>query len=365
MSHRVVLVPGDGVGPELVAATRRAVDATGVDIDWEVREAGQSARVQTGSPLPPETVAAIRDAGVALKGATTSGGPGPGPPSANNELRRALDLHMSVRPARNMGDAHPAFDLVLETMTQEDLYAGASVEAGSDRARALRQLVLSAGDLQSGEAAGPAIIFMTRLGAEDVVRTGLAWARAHRRSRVTVIHRADEQPVTDGVFLQAARALSREFSDLTIDALRLEAALDELDRQPGTLDVLLAPTAYVAPLTELIASLVGGVGMMPRASLGPGAAIFDTVHGSALAHAGRDTANPIGQMLAGVLLLRHLGEDERADRLEAAVEGTVREGRLTRDVAKVGHAVSTTAVTDEVVARVGGVPRVRLADEHH
>ena len=181
MAHRVVLVPGDGVGPEVVEAARQAVEATGAAIEWDVQLAGQAARDQLGSPLPPETIMAIRDAGAALKGATTSGGPGPGPASANVELRRALDLHLGVRPARSMdgaGGARPGIDLVLASMIQEDLYAGVSLAAGSDQARVLRELVMAGSELEAAGEAGFSIKFMTRLGAERIVRTGLAWAGA-------------------------------------------------------------------------------------------------------------------------------------------------------------------------------------------
>jgi isocitrate dehydrogenase (NAD+) len=355
MSHRVVLVPGDGVGPELVAAARRAIEATGAAIEWDRQEAGQAARERTGSPLPAETVLAIRDAGVAFKGATTSGGPGPGPPSANIELRRAFDLHLSVRPARSMARAEPpgpAVDLVLASMTQEDLYAGVTVEPGSDRARLLRDLVLSGGALEV-ESAVPSVIFMTRLGAEDVARTALSWARRAGRSRVTVVHHADSLPATDGLLLDAARRLAADFPAISVDDLELEGALHELDHEPGSLDVLLTPTGYTRVLNERISEYVGGIGMMPRASLGSAAAVFDTVHGSAPARAGQDNANPIAQILAGALLLRHLREQARAERLEAAVEEVVAEGRtLTRDVAAGAPAASTTEVTDAIIARI-------------
>jgi isocitrate dehydrogenase (NAD+) len=353
MSHRVVLIPGDGVGPEVVEAARRAVDATGAAIDWEVRQAGQAARSQAGAPLPRETVTAIRDARVALKGPTTAGGPGPGPASADNELRHTFDLQLSVRPARSIFGAagvRLGVDLVLACMTAEDLYAGAALEAGSNQARTLTELVV--GSLDPDDA-GPSIKFMTRLGAEGVARAALAWASAARRRRVTVVHRADELPATDGLLLQAAEGLAHEFPGLRVDELSLNVALEELDLRPAGLDVLLVPTAHVAPLTELISSFVGGVGMMPRANLGPEAVVFDTVHGSAQAHAGRGTVNPIAQVLAGVLLLRHLGEGERAERLEASVERTVAAGTtLTGDVAWGASGASTAEVADAIVAGV-------------
>jgi isocitrate dehydrogenase (NAD+) len=354
MSHRVVLIPGDGVGPEVVEAARRAVDATGADIDWDVRQAGQAARSQAGTPLPRETVTAIRDARVALKGPTTAGGPGPGPASANNELRHTFDLQLSVRPARSIFGAagvRLGVDLVLACMTAEDLYAGAALQAGSSQARTLTELVVGSGlDPDDG---GPSIKFMTRLGAEGVARAALVWASAARRRRVTVVHRADELPATDGLLLQAAEGLAHDFPGLRVDELSLNVALEELDLRPAGLDVLLAPTAHVAPLTELISSFVGGVGMMPRANLGPDAVVFDTVHGSAQAHAGRGTANPIAQVLAGVLLLRHLGEGKRAERLEASVERTVAAGTtLTGDVAWGASGASTTEVADAIVAGV-------------
>jgi isocitrate dehydrogenase (NAD+) len=244
-------------------------------------------------------------------------------------------------------------DLVLACMTETDLYSGAAIQTGSDRARALAQLVLESG--LDPEHAGLSIKFMTRLGAEGVARAGLAWASDAGRSRVTVVHRADELPATDGLLLRAVELLAPQFPGLRVDELSLDAALEELDLRPGGLDVLLVPPAHAAPLTDLISGFVGGVGMMPRADLGAEAAVFDTVHGSAPAHAGRGTANPIAQILAGVLLLRHLGEVERADRLEAAVESTVAEGTiLTQDVAWGDARASTAEVADAVAAGVRG-----------
>jgi isocitrate dehydrogenase (NAD+) len=361
MSHRVVLVPGDGVGPEVVEAARRAVDATGAEIDWDVREAGQVARDRLGSPLPPDTVSAIGDAGAALKGATTSGGPGPGAASANKELRRAFDLHLGVRPARSLAGAagvRRGVDLVVASMTQEDLYGGVGLETGSNQARALRELVLAA-DEEDVDA--PSIKFMTRLGADRVARAGLGWARSAGRGRVTVVHRADELPATDGLFLAAARALAQEFPGVTVDELSIDRALSELEHRPGALDVLLVPTAYTGVLTDLISRHVGGVGMMPRAHFGEDVAIFDTVHGSARTHADRGTANPIAQVLAGVMLLRHLGEPDRAALLESSVEKTVGEGKvLTGDVASGARPASTAEVADAIVAAVTAMRESRV-----
>lgn len=358
MAHRVVLVPGDGVGPEVVEVARRAVEATGAQIDWHVRQAGQAAREQLGSPLPPETVMAIRDAGVALKGPTTSGGPGPGAPSANVELRRAFDLQLCVRPARSMsgaGGTRPGLDLVLASMIQEDLYTGVGFAAGSDQARALRELVLAGGGPEAGANPGLSIKFMTRLGAERIVRTALAWAGNAGRLRVTVVHRADEMPATDGLFLEAARRVGHEFPAVAVDDLPLDAVLLELGRRPGLLDVLLAPTAYTGLLSDLISPLAGGVGMLPRANLGADAAVFDTVHGSAQAHASRGSANPIAQVLAGAMLLRHLGDGKRADRLEASVERVVAEGAVvTQDVASGFPPSSTAEVADAIVTGLAG-----------
>ena len=173
--------------------------------------------------------------------------------------------------------------------------------------------------------------------------------------RVSVVHRAGELPATDGLFLEAARSVARDYPQVTVDDLPLDAALQELDRRPRLLDVLLVPPGYGGLLTDLIAPLVGGVAMLPRANLGGEAAVFDTVHGSAPAHAGRGTANPIAQILAGALMLRHLGETERADRLETSVEHVVAHGgALTRDVAPGPDAASTADVADAVVAGLAG-----------
>jgi isocitrate dehydrogenase (NAD+) len=336
MAHRVVLVPGDGVGPEVIEAARRVIDATGVEIDWDVHQAGQAAREREHTPLPQETVRAILATGVALKGPTTSGGPGPGPASANAELRRVLDLGVGVRLART-----EAVNLVVAGLLQEDLFSGDGLQPDSPHALAVLELVLAGSDLDEPPESELSVKFMTRLGAEQGARAALDWALAHGRRRVTVIHNSTGGPAGDAVLLEACRRLAPSYAGLELDDLSLERALEEMERRPERLDMLLSPFLHLGTLTEQAAALVGGRERMPGAQLGGRHAVFDTVHGSASRHAGRGTANPTGQILAGAMLLGHLGEPQASRRIEGAVEAVAG-----------GGPAGTRETADAVVAQV-------------
>ena len=319
-AHRVTLVPGDGVGPEVIGAARTVLDATGVGIAWDEREAA-------------DAVDSVRACGAALKGPTST--KTAGRRSLNVELRRALRLHTSIRPVRFGG-----IDLVVARMNGEDLYAGIEWEPGSEGAREVARL--AGGGV--ADDAGLSLKPLSESEARRAMRTACGWARAAGRTRATVAHKATVMRQTDGVFLRVARE-EAEAAGLEVDDMLVDTVCGELARRPERFDVLLAPVMYGDLLSDLSAGLAGGPGIAPNANLGDGIAVFEPVHGSAPRIAGRGLANPFAAILAGAMLLRHLGEDAAALNVEGAVAAAADQGAVTYDL---------TASRDEGAARSTG-----------
>jgi len=294
VSHRVVVVPGHGIGPDVVAAAQRAVEATGAPVQWDLHEA-------YGDAL----VAAAREAGAVLKGPLGASG---GARSPNLELRDALGLVLGVRPCRGLGH-----DVVVTRMLADDLYAG--IEFAAEQAAPLRDLAprVPADAAVALKPISPAAV-------RAAARRAFAWARDHGRSRVTIVHKATVMPATDGLFLAVARELAGEFGELTIDDRLVDAVCHDLVTGRDALDVLFAPMLYGDILSDVCAGLSGGLGFAPGVNLGPGCAIFEAVHGTARRHTGRGTASPIALIRSGAMLLEHLGEGEAAARLHAAAD---------------------------------------------
>jgi isocitrate dehydrogenase (NAD+) len=335
MTHHVVLIPGDGIGPEVTAAARLVLDATGVEIEWQVQEVGAGVMEAYGTPLPEEVLAAIREARAALKGPVTTP-VGSGFRSVNVALRRALDLYANVRPARALPGIVTPFagvDLVVVRENTEGLYVGVEHE------------------VIPGEAA-ESVRVITRRASERVVRFACEYALANGWKRVTAVHKANILKLTDGLFLRAAREVAANYPELEFDDLIVDNACMQLVRWPQEFDVLVLPNLYGDIVSDLAAGLVGGLGVTPSANVGEGIAVFEPVHGSAPSLAGKDEANPTAAILSGALLLRHLGEGEAAARVEAAVAAVLAEGRsVTADVAPDGfRSVGTRAMAEAVVA---------------
>ena len=337
MTHRVTLVPGDGIGPEVTAAARRVIDATGVPIDWEV------VNVRAGDPLEVP-LASIAASGVALKGPVSTP---VGKPSPNVALRRALDLYVQVRRARSL-TVRRGVDVVVIRETTEDLYAGIEFEARSAAARTLiRSLGRDDLHLDSALALKP----LSEPAARRAVTFALAWARGNGRRKVTVVHKATTMPATDGLFLSVARDAAWDFPDVELDDLAVDTAAAQLVRRPQTLDVLVTTNLYGDILADVAAAVIEGVGTVAGGNFGDRIAVFEAAHGSAPRHAGLNRANPIAVILCGALLLHHLGEEDAAERMEAAVSAVVAEGRtLTYDL---GGGATTSEVADAVVAALG------------
>ncbi len=354
MAHRATLIPGDGIGPEVVAAARAVVDATGAAIEWDIQEGGAAAHAGGGTALPDALVDSVRATGVALKGPLSTP-PGTGR-AVNIALRDELGLHLGVRPCRALPGA-PAplgpVDVVVARMTDGDLYAGIEFAAGGPAAEQVRALAAATGARIAADA-GIAVKPISYSAAERAARALLEWVRTHGRRRVTVVHKASVMPATDGVFLEAARAAAHDFADIELDDRLVDAVCHDLVTRPGEADVLFAPMLYGDVLADLCAGLVGGLGMVPGVNLGDDCAVFEPVHGTAPRHAGAGRANPIAMILCGALLLDHLGEDAAARSVQDAVAKVVREGTTVtydlRPARSLDGAAGTAAVADAVIA---------------
>lgn len=357
MTHRVTLIPGDGIGPDVVAAARRAVEATGVEVEWDEQPAGAAAMSDAGTPLPEATVASVRERGVALKGPLAT--PRGGFRSANLSLREELGLDTGVRPCRALEGAHAPFagtDLVVARMTEGDLYAGIEYPAEAPAAARLRALVAETGATVAADA-GISLKPMSRAQVERAARRAMRWASDNGRARVTIAHKATVMKATDGLFLDAAREVAeREFPMLEVDDRLVDSLCHDLVRRPAGLDVLFAPVVYGDLLSDLAAGLAGGLGLAPGVNLGDGCAVFEAAHGTAPRLAGAGRANPMAMVLSGAMLLRHLGEAEAAGRLETAVAAVVADGRtVTYDLRPdrdASLAAGTEAVAEAVVSRL-------------
>ena len=361
MAYPITLIPGDGIGPEVTEATRRALDAAGVAIDWDVQEAGTVAFEREGNPLPDRVVASVRERGVALKGplSTPLGG---GYRSPSVAMREALDLHSTIRPCRSLEgapSAHPGTDIVVVKMNHEDLYAGIEYEAGTPDADRLRRLVEETAGAALADDAGISLKPISASGAERVIRQAFAYATEHGRRRVTAVHKASLMRSTDGLFLRVAQQVAEEFPDLTLDDALVDAVCEQLVGRPDTYDVLVLPRMYGDIVSGIAAAQIGGVGVSPGVNIGDRCAVFEAAHGSAPGHAGRNRANPMALMLSGAMLLRHLGEEDAAERLTEAVAVVVREGQTVTYDLKPGRALAqaagTAEVADAVIAAMEGV----------
>jgi isocitrate dehydrogenase (NAD+) len=355
VSHRVTLISGDGIGPEVVGSARRAVEATGVDIDWELADMGAAAIQREGTALPAGTIASIRATGVALKGPVATP-PESGLRSVNVSLRQELDLFACVRPCRllpGIPSAYDQVDFVVVRENTEGMYTGIEFEMGEIATKELIRFIGESTGKWVRDDTGLSIKTISEAGSARITRFAFEYARANGRSRVTASHKANIMKFTDGLFLQVARRVAEEHPGIAFDDRIIDALCMLLIQRPESLDVLVMPNLYGDIVSELGAGLIGGVGVAPGGHFGDRIAVFEATHGTAPKHAGSDRANPMGVMLSAAMMLRHLGETTAGDRLEGAVVATVAAGELTADVAPPGsRRLGTAAFTDAVVARL-------------
>jgi isocitrate dehydrogenase (NAD+) len=360
VAHRVVLIPGDGTGPELTEATRRVLEATGVEFDWDLREAGADVMDKHGgNPLPEDVLDAVRDTGVALKGPITTpiGG---GFRSVNVALRKSLDLYGQIRPCKTYPGVRTRFedvDLIVVRENTEDLYAGIEYEQGSDQAEELIGWIKKQGGKLAHDDAGISIKPISVTGTRRIVQFAFDYARRNGRRKVTAVHKANIMKFSDGLFLRVAREVAEENSSIEFDDRIVDNMCMQLVQRPEEYDVLVLPNLYGDVLSDLCAGMIGGLGLAPGANFGEGIAIFEPTHGSAPKYAGQNKVNPMAQMLSGMLMLRHLEEHDAADNLEQAIAAVIKEGKsVTYDMKPTRNdptAVGTSEVADAVIEKLG------------
>jgi isocitrate dehydrogenase (NAD+) len=360
MAYRVTLIPGDGTGPELTEATRRVLEATGVDFEWDVRQAGADVMDQYGgNPLPDETLEAIRETGVALKGPITTP-VGGGFRSVNVGLRKGLDLYAQVRPCKTYAGVRTRFedvDLVIVRENTEDLYAGIEYEQGTGEAEELLSWIKGKGGKLRWDDVGISIKPISVTGTRRIFEFAFDYARKMGRRKVTAVHKANIMKFTDGLWLRVASEVAEENGDIEFDDRIVDNMCMQLVQRPEEYDVLVLPNLYGDVLSDLCAGMVGGLGVAPGANFGESVAVFEPTHGSAPKYAGQNKVNPTAQLLSGVLMLRHLGEHDAANALEAAIADVIREGKsVTYDMKPSRDdptAVGTSEVADAIIRRLG------------
>jgi isocitrate dehydrogenase (NAD+) len=360
--HSVTLVPGDGVGPEICEAAVRVLEATGVEFDWDVQQAGEAAIAKFGTPLPEPVLASIRKNKVALKGPITTP-VGSGFRSVNVALRQELDLYALVRPvkaykgARNLRDD---LDFVIVRENTEDIYAGLEFEKGTPDAVHLIAEISGLLKKKIRPDSGLSIKPISVTGSERIVQFAFDYARKNKRRKVTAVHKANIMKHTDGLFLAVARQVAErnpdiEFEDRIVDNMCMQLVL-----RPKEYDVLCCPNLYGDIISDLGAGMIGGLGLAPGANIGTNGAVFEATHGSAPKYTGQNKVNPMAVMLSGVLMLRHLEEVAAADALEGAIARVIEIGKnVTYDLKEkrgdpsaVGTSQVADAIVDQLKARV-------------
>lgn len=364
MAHEVTLITGDGVGPELADAARRCVDATGVEINWDVQEAGVDIMEKTGTPLPESVMESIRRTRCALKAPITTP-VGTGFRSINVHLRQELGLFACIRPCKYYPGVRSFFsevpvDLVIVRENTEDLYAGIEFEMGKETTGELYDYInkIATGKkIMSGrEETGISIKPISVSGSERIVRCAFEYARQNGRKKVSAVHKANIMKYSDGLYLHTAQRVAAEYPDIEFEDRIVDNMCMQLAQKPELYDVIVLPNLYGDILSDLAAGLVGGLGMAPGLNVGPEGAVFEATHGSAPKYKGLNKVNPTALILSGMLMLRHLKEMDAADRLEKAVAAVIAEGKdVTYDMKPNRDdptAVGTKEMADAIIAKL-------------
>jgi len=330
MRHKVTLIPGEGIGPEVAAATRRVIDATGAKIDWEELEARAGEGAEKGQLLNTAAIDSVKRNRVALKGPMGTAIAG-GAPSVNVALRKTLDLYANLRPVKNMPGVQSRFenvDVVLVRENTEDLYSGLEHEVVPGVVESLK--------------------IITERASTRIARFAFEYAKRHGRKKIHAIHKANIMKLSDGLFLKSIRAVAAQFPEIEYKELIVDNACMQMVLKPEQYDVLLLPNLYGDVMSDLAAGLVGGLGVVPSGNIGDQAAMFEAVHGTAPDIAGKGLANPTALLMSSIMMLDHLGERSAARRIEAALEKVYREGKHTTQ--DVGGKAGTAEFTDAVIA---------------
>lgn len=332
MTHKITLIPGDGIGPEVAAAARKVIDAAGVKIEWDVVEAGAGVIEEYGTPLPEYVLESIKKNKIALKAPVTTP-VGKGFKSVNVTLRQTFNLYANIRPIKTFEGVKSRYDnvdLVIFRENTEDLYAGIEHMVSEDIAESVK--------------------IISKKASDRIVRAAFEYARKNNRKKVTAVHKANIMKLSDGLFLKSARNIAEEYKDIGFEDVIVDAMSMKLVMDPEKYDVLVMPNLYGDIISDMAAGLVGGLGLVPGANIGEYGAIFEAAHGSAPDIAGQNKANPSAIILSAVMMLNHIGELDAADKIEKSLEKVVKEGgHVTADLGGTAGTIEfTEAIIDEI-----------------
>jgi isocitrate dehydrogenase (NAD+) len=358
--YDITLIPGDGIGPEITEATKRVLEATGVSFNWEVVYAGAEVQEKYGTPLPDHVLDSIRKNKVAIKGPVTT--PiGSGFRSVNVALRKKLELYACVRPCKSypgVPTIYKDIDIVVVRENTEGLYSGIEFEKGSPQTAELIKLIERTNGSIVRQDSGISIKSISEMGSQRIVRFAFEYARADNRKKVTAVHKANIMKFSDGLFLETAQEIAKEYPDIEFEDRIVDNMTMQLVKNPNQFDIIVTPNLYGDIISDLCAGLVGGLGLAPGANIGYDCALFEPTHGSAPKYKGMNKVNPMAMILSGVIMLRHIGEMENADRLERAIAAVIAEGKnVTYDLKPEGEqdqAVGTSQVADAIIEKLKG-----------
>jgi len=358
MMYTITLIPGDGVGPEITDAVTRVLEATGIQIHWDVQNAGEEVYHQEGTPLPDRVLESIKKNKVAIKGPITTP-VGMGFRSVNVTLRQSLDLYSCLRPCKSYQGAKTKYDnidLVVVRENTEDLYAGIEYQKDSPGAGAIIDVVKKYSERDIRTDSGISIKPISVYGTDRIVRFAFDYARTNNRRKVTSVHKANIMKFSDGLFLDVSRAVAKDYPDIEFEDKIIDNMCMQLVQKPELYDVLVLPNLYGDIVSDLAAGLIGGLGLAPGANIGDGFAVFEATHGSAPKYKGLNRVNPFAMMLSGVMMLRYLGETEAAEKIDHAIAAVIREGKdVTYDMKPTPDdpsAATTSGVADAIIAKL-------------
>jgi isocitrate dehydrogenase (NAD+) len=359
MGYPVTFIPGDGTGPEISEAVRRVLEATGVEFEWDIQDAGADVYEEEGNPLPDRVIESIRERKLAVKGPITTP-VGSGFRSINVALRKELDLYACLRPCKayeGVRTRFPETDIVIVRENHEDLYAGVEYEIGDPNTEKLREFIKETEGTELREDIGVTIKPISVFGTQRIVREAFEYAKAYGRNKVTLAHKANIMKHTDGLFLKVGTDVAeQEYPDIEFEERIIDNLCNQLVSRPEEYDVVVLPNLYGDIVSDLGAGLIGGLGLAPGANVGDEYAVFEAVHGSAPKYKGQNKVNPMALMLSGVMLLHHIEETDAAERLEAAIAEIIRAGEsVTYDMKPSRDdpsAVGTSEVADAIIAEM-------------
>jgi len=360
MEYRVTFIPGDGVGPEVAEATRRVLEATGVQFHWDTAIIGSQAQDMFGTALPDPALESIKRNKVALKGPVTT--PiGEGFRSVNVALRQTLDLYACLRPCKiypGMPTPYKNVDIVVVRENTEGLYSGIEFAKGDPGTSELLDFVLNATGKRIRKDSAVSLRVISQMASRRIVKFAFDYARQNGRRKVTAVHKANILKFSDGLFLDTARQVAKEYPDIEFTDMVVDTSCMELVRKPQQFDILVLPNFYGDFISDLCAGLIGSLGVAPGANIGDDIAIFEPTHGSAPKYAGKNKVNPMSMMLSGVMMLRYLGEKDSAESLEKAIAEVIAEGKNVTYDLKLDptNAAGTSQVADAVIEKLKPKP---------